>query len=289
MSINLGTRYNVGKGKINVYTEGSSTDTIVFLSGAGVTSPVLEYSPLYRRLSDTYRIAVVEKSGYGMSESTGTERTVENMVNESREALKQAGILPPFILAPHSYSGFEAIYWANTYPNEIKAVLSIDMGLPDTAAEMGKVMTEEKVAATIERNKKLFAKIQKRGLLAKLTKKFTVNVSGLMTSDYLSDEEKTLYADLFYRNLTNEEVFEENMNLVSNAEKAGKTGMLSVPAFFYISDFKAPMKEGTWKEYAIKYAEKIGAQYKITDKGHMMYTKIPDEMAESFKRFLAKI
>ena len=72
MSINLGTRYNVGKGKINVYTEGSSADTIVFLSGAGVTSPVLEYSPLYRRLSDTYRIAVVEKSGYGMSESTGT-------------------------------------------------------------------------------------------------------------------------------------------------------------------------------------------------------------------------
>lgn len=289
MSINLGTRYNVGKGKINVYTEGSSTDTIVFLSGAGVTSPVLEYSPLYRRLSDTYRIAVVEKSGYGMSESTGTERTVENMVNESREALKQAGILPPYILAPHSYSGFEAIYWANTFPGEVKAVLSIDMGLPDTAAEMGKVMTEEKVAATIERNKKLFAKIQKRGLLAKLTKKFTVNVSGLMTSDYLSDEEKKLYADLFYRNLTNEEVFEENMNLVSNAEKAGKTGMLSVPAFFYISDFKAPMKEGSWKEYAIKYAEKIGAQYKITDKGHMMYTKIPDEMAESFKGFLSKI
>lgn len=289
MSINLGTRYNVGKGKINVYTEGSSADTIVFLSGAGVTSPVLEYSPLYRRLSDTYRIAVVEKAGYGMSESTGTQRTVENMVNESREALKKAGIMPPYILAPHSYSGFEAIYWANTFPGEVKAVLSIDMGLPDTAAEMGKVMTEEKRLRANEKNKKLFAKIQKRGLLAKLTKKFTVNVSGLMSSDYLSDEEKKLYADLFYRNLTNEEVFEENMNLVSNAEKAGKTGMLSVPAFFYISDFKAPMKEGTWKEYAIKYAEKIGAQYKITDKGHMMYTKIPDEMAESFKGFLAKI
>lgn len=289
MSINLGTKYNVGKGKINVYTEGSSADTIVFLSGAGVTSPVLEYSPLYRRLSDTYRIAVVEKAGYGMSESTGTERTVENMVNESREALKQAGILPPYILAPHSYSGFEAIYWANTYPDEIKAVLSIDMGLPDTAAEMGKVMTEEKVAATIERNKKLFAKIQKRGLLAKLTKNLTVNVSGLMSSDYLSDEEKKLYADLFYKNITNNEVFEENRNLVSNAKTAGETGKLKVPAFFYISDFKAPMKNGSWKEYAIKYAEEIGAEYKITDKGHLMYTKIPDEMAESFKGFLAKI
>ncbi len=288
MAVNYGTKYNIGKGKINVYTEGSGSETIVFLSGAGVTSPVLEYSPLYRRLSDEYRVAVVEKAGYGMSESTDTERTVENMVSESREALKLAGINPPYVLAPHSYSGFEAIYWANTYPDEIKAVLSIDMGLPDTAAEMGKVMTPDKFKAMNERNKKLLAKIQKRGLLAKLTKKITIDKTGLMTADYLNNEEKALYADLFYKNLTNKEVFEENLLLVSNAEKAGATGKLKVPAYFYISDFKAPMKQGSWKEYAIKYAEEIGAEYTVTDKGHNMYSRIPDEMAETFKKFLKK-
>jgi len=288
MVVNYGIKYNIGKGKINVYTEGSGNETIVFLSGAGVTSPVLEYSPLYRRLSDEYRIAVVEKAGYGMSESTDTERTVENMVNESREALKLAGINPPYVLAPHSYSGFEAIYWANTYPDEIKAVLSIDMGLPDTAAEMGKVMTPDKFKAMNERNKKLLAKIQKRGLLAKLTKKFTVDITGMMSSNHLTDEEKKLYEDLFYKNLTNKEVFEENLLLVSNAEKAGATGKLKVPAYFYISDFKAPMKQGSWKEYAIKYAEEIGAEYTVTDKGHNMYSIIPDEMAENFKKFLKK-
>ncbi len=288
MAVNYGIKYNIGKGKINVYTEGSGNETIVFLSGAGVTSPVLEYSPLYRRLSDEYRIAVVEKAGYGMSESTDTERTVENMVNESREALKLAGINPPYVLAPHSYSGFEAIYWANTYPDEIKAVLSIDMGLPDTAAEMGKVMTPDKFKVMNERNKKLLAKIQKRGLLAKLTKKFTVDITGMMSSNHLTDEEKKLYEDLFYKNLTNKEVFEENLLLVSNAEKAGATGKLKVPAYFYISDFKAPMKQGSWKEYAIKYAEEIGAEYTVTDKGHNMYSIIPDEMAENFKKFLKK-
>lgn len=288
MAVNYGIKYNIGKGKINVYIEGSGNETIVFLSGAGVTSPVLEYSPLYRRLSDEYRIAVVEKAGYGMSESTDTERTVENMVNESREALKLAGINPPYVLAPHSYSGFEAIYWANTYPDEIKAVLSIDMGLPDTAAEMGKVMTPDKFKVMNERNKKLLAKIQKRGLLAKLTKKFTVDKTGMMSSNHLTDEEKKLYEDLFYKNLTNKEVFEENLLLVSNAEKAGATGKLKVPAYFYISDFKAPMKQGSWKEYAIKYAEEIGAEYTVTDKGHNMYSIIPDEMAENFKKFLKK-
>lgn len=286
MAVNYGEKYPVGKGKINVYTEGNGDLTIIFLSGAGVTSPVLEYRPLYRKLSDTYKIAVVEKSGYGMSESTDTERTVENMVSESREALRLAGINPPYVLAAHSYSGFEAIYWANTYPDEVKAVLSIDMGLPETAVEMGKAMPEEKRRAFNEKTQKLYAKIQKRGLFAKLVKKFSVDATGMMSSDNLNDEEKKLYADLFYKNISNKEMFEENMNLVSNGEKAGATGKLKVPAFFYITDFKTPMKNGSWKEYAIKYAEEIGAEYIVSDKGHNMHSIIPQEMADNFKKFL---
>lgn len=288
MAVNYGTKYNVGKGKINIYTEGEGEYTIVFLSGAGVTSPVLEYRTLYRRLSDAYRIAVVEKSGYGMSESTDTERTVENMVGESREALKLAGINPPYILAPHSYSGHETIYWANTYPDEVKAVLSIDMRLPESAVEFGKIMTSDKLKAMAERNKKLYAKIQKRGLFAKLVKKFSVDTTKMLSSDNLNDEEKALYADLFYKNLTNKEIFEENLHLVSNGEKAGATGKLKVPAYFYISDMKMPMKNGSWKEYGIKYAEEIGAEYTVTDKGHNMYSVIPEEMAKNFKNFLKK-
>lgn len=289
MAVNYGEKYPVGKGKINVYTEGSGDLTIIFLSGAGVTSPVLEYRPLYRKLSDTYKIAVVEKSGYGMSESTDTERTVENMVSESREALRLAGINPPYVLAAHSYSGFEAIYWANTYPDEVKAVLSIDMGLPETAVEMGKAMPEEKRRAINEKTKKLYAKIQKRGLFAKLVKKFSVDATGMMSSDNLNDEEKKLYADLFYKNISNKEMFEENMHLVSNGEKAGATGKLKVPAFFYITDFKTPMKNGSWKEYAIKYAEEIGAEYIVSDKGHNMHSVIPQEMADNFKKFLQNL
>jgi pimeloyl-ACP methyl ester carboxylesterase len=288
MAVNYGEKHPVGRGKINVYTEGNGEYTIVILSGAAITSPVLEYRPLYRRLSDTYKIAVVEKSGYGMSESTDTERTVENMVNESREALRLAGINPPYVLAAHSYSGFEAIYWANAYSDEVKAVLSIDMGLPDTAAEMGRAMSEEKRRAINEKTKKLYSKIQKRGFFARLVKKFSVDATGMISSDNLNDEEKKLYADLFYKNISNKEMFEENMHLVSNAEKAGATGMLKVPAYFYISDFKAPMKQGSWKEYAVKYAEEIGADYTLTDKGHNMYTKLPDEMAGNFKNFLKK-
>jgi len=284
-----GTKIQVGKGKINVYSEGNGDSTIVMLSGAGVSSPVLEYRPLYRRMSDKYRIAVIEKSGYGLTESTGTARTVENMVNESREALRGADIKPPYILMAHSYSGFEAIYWANTYPDEVIAVISVDMGLPETAAEMGKVLTPEKVEANIRSTQKLYARIRKRGFLTKLFRNKLENVSGLMTADYLTDDEKKLYEELFYRNLGNDDIFAENRALVSNGEAAGKTGKLKVPAYFYISDMKVPVKQGSWRDNAVRYAESIGAEYKLTDKGHLMYTKIPEQMAEDFKKFLEAV
>lgn len=284
-----GTLYPVGTGEINVYTEGQGKQTLVFLSGAGVTSPVLEYRCLYRKLSDRYRIVVIEKPGYGLSKSTGTKRTVKNMVEESRQALQAAGILPPYVLVPHSYSGFETIYWANTYPEEVSGVFSLDMGLPKTALEMDKVLPHEKKAAINERNKKLYAKIQKRGLLSRLFYNKTVNVSGRMKSEDLNAEEKALYEDLFYQNLSNSEIFEESLLMTENAKTAGETGFLHVPAFFYISDMKVPIKGTTWRELAIEYAGNIGAKYKLTDKGHLLYSVIPEELAETISDFLQQL
>ncbi len=289
MLTDYGQKIKVGNGSLNVYTEGNGGHTIVILSGAGIASPVLEYKPLYQKLSDSCKIAVVEKSGYGLSESTGTERTVQNMVNESREALLGAGVNPPYVLAAHSYSGFEAIYWANTFPDEVAAVISIDMGLPETAAEMGKIITPEKTEANIRSTQKLYSKIKKRGFITKLFRNKLENASGLMTSDYLNEDEKGLYEELFYRNLGNDDIFSENRNLVPNGETAGKTGKLKVPAFFYISDMKVPLKNGSWREFGISYAKSINAEYKLTDKGHLMYTKIPDRMAADFKEFLKEI
>lgn len=288
MPVEYGHKITVGNGKLNVYTEGNGPQTIVILSGAGVTSPVLEYRPLYRQLSDKYRVAVVEKSGYGKSESTGTERTVQNMVEESRKALLGAGIKPPYILAPHSYSGFETIYWANTYTDEVCAVISIDMGIPDTALEMAKNITQDKKSVMVEKNKRLYAKIQMQGILSKLLKKFTVDHSGMLSSKYLNNDEKEMYKELFYKNLTNKEIFEETMMMTDNA-KAAATGKLKVPSYFYISNMKVPLKEGSWREFSIKYAQSIGAEYKLTDKGHLMYSVIPEQMAADFKQFLSGV
>ena len=49
---------------MHVYMEGEGDTTLVFMSGGGTSSPVLDFKSLYSLLSHKYRTVVVEKAGY---------------------------------------------------------------------------------------------------------------------------------------------------------------------------------------------------------------------------------
>ena len=65
----LGQMVEVDGGQMSIYTEGEGDHTLVIMSGGGEVSPILGYSTLYRKLSDTYKIAVIERFGYGFSDA----------------------------------------------------------------------------------------------------------------------------------------------------------------------------------------------------------------------------
>lgn len=85
------------------------------------------------------KVVVVESFGYGWSDLTKKERTVENIVKEIRTALKAANIPGPYILMPHSISGIYSMYYANKYPNEVRAVIGIDLTLPKVSNSNAKI------------------------------------------------------------------------------------------------------------------------------------------------------
>src|SRR5699024_9517587 len=84
----------------------------------------------YSLLSDQYKIVVVEKLGYGFSDVTTTERDIDTILAETRDALLKAGVDSPYILLPHSMSGIEALNWAQKHPEEVKAIIGLDMAVP---------------------------------------------------------------------------------------------------------------------------------------------------------------
>lgn len=284
-----GTLTSVNHTQINIYTEGSGSITILFMAGSGVGCPTYEYKPVYRRMSDKYRIAVIEKAGYGLSGQAVTERTVEHLVEESRAALKNLHIEPPYILAPHSYSGFEAIWWANTYPDEVKAVLGLDMGFPNMMQAQANEIPHEKKKAMVEHSRTLMQKIAKRGILDKLLRNRTVNASGLLNSDELTAEEKQTYEEVYYKNIASEAVFEEAILAEENARKADATGYLTCPACFLVSNMKSPVRALSWQQAAKDYAAHCNAELHMMQENHTMYTKIPDQVAGIFTAFLQKL
>ncbi|MDR9796896.1 alpha/beta hydrolase [Aeribacillus pallidus] len=121
---------------MHVYTKGDGENTIVLLSGLGTAAPVLDFEPLVNELAKNHKVVVVESFGYGWSNVTNKERTVENIVEEIRTALK-SNIEGPYILMPHSISGIYSMYYANAYPDEVKAVIGIDFTLPQVLEYFG--------------------------------------------------------------------------------------------------------------------------------------------------------
>ena len=91
----LGEIVQVDGNNMSVYTEGDSETTLIFMSGGGTSSPILDFKSLYSCLSDEYRIAVVEKFGYGFSD------VVDN--NAKREIAK----------GNHYYDHYHSIYYGD--------------------------------------------------------------------------------------------------------------------------------------------------------------------------------
>ena len=126
----LGQIVKVDGHNMSVYAYGTGDTTLVFMSGAGTCSPILDFKSLYSRLSDKYKIVVIEKFGYGFSDIVSKSRDIDSVLEDTRAALKAAGLNAPYVLCPHSMSGLEALYFAQKYPDEVSGIIGLDMAVP---------------------------------------------------------------------------------------------------------------------------------------------------------------
>ncbi|MBQ8318664.1 MAG: hypothetical protein IJX85_10020 [Lachnospiraceae bacterium] len=127
---------------IHIIDEGNvdSEVTLLFLHSADVSDDSVALRPMFNELKDDYRIVFVERSGVGFSESRGIDKNIDNMLEETRTVLDKAGVEGPFVVVPVGTAGLEVIHWANKYPDEIEAVIGINMTYPEQYAD---ITTEE--------------------------------------------------------------------------------------------------------------------------------------------------
>lgn len=265
-----GKMVEVNGHQMHVYVEGNREETFVFMSGGGTSSPVLDFKSLYSLLSDKYKIAVVEKAGYGFSDITDSEPNIDTILQETREALLKSGVEGPYILAPHSMSGIEALYWAQVYPNEVKAIIGLDMAVPAAYKDYDINMPLVHLSA-------FAANIG-----------FTRWIPSLSESDAikygtLTDEEKELYKVIFYRRSATKNMVNEIKHIKENAEKVGAAGIPNVPILLFSSNGQGTgWNEDEWNEIQKEFIgkHKDGTLIKL-DSAHYIhdieFKRIADE------------
>ena len=107
----MGQMVSVNGHDMSIFVKGEGAQILVFLSGAGTASPILDFKDLYDGLSKQYKIVVVERVGYGYSEDTSKSRDVSEVLLETRQALARAHVSGPYIILSHSMASLETLLW----------------------------------------------------------------------------------------------------------------------------------------------------------------------------------
>ena len=204
---------------MNVLVKGQGAHTLVFLSGWGTASPVLDFKALYSQLETDFRIVVPEKFGYGFSDIVKTKRSLAANVEYYREALSQLGIEGPYILCPHSLSGLETMIWAQKYPNEVEAIVGLD-ATPANFSEELKAEQQSRLQVFVIELLKLsgVSRFYKAQCLPNLTR-----------------EEKHILQELYVRNPVNYDLISEIQDVSKACEEINRSPLPTSPCIHFIS------------------------------------------------------
>ena len=116
--------------KMNVYSTGAEAGkgkhTIVGLAGMAVNSFPIVTEKLNTRLGKENTLVYPDRAGYGFSDDSCKKQTLEQVVEDYRTGLKNAGFTAPYVLMGHSYGDFYALWWQMKYPDEVEAIIFLD-------------------------------------------------------------------------------------------------------------------------------------------------------------------
>lgn len=272
----IGNLVEVNGHKMNVYTEGNGDTTLVFLSGGGTCSPVLDFRSLYTLLSDTYRIAVVEKAGYGFSEDADVERDIDTVLSETRQALQLSDINGPYVLCPHSMSGIEALYWAQQYPEEVSAIIGLDMSMPEAYDAYRIHMPVIYLGFFAART----------GIIRWIPQ---AAESDAIKYGTLSEEEQELYRKVFYRRTATKAMINEVQEIKKSAAKVAEGEIPDVPYLLFSSNGNGTgWEESVWRQKQADFAVKSGGTLIELDCAHYVHDREYERIAEEIKKYLGE-
>ena len=268
----IGKKVVVNGHQMNVYIKGEGSETIVFLSGAGIASPILDFKNLTDSLSKKYKVVVVERAGYGFSEDSDQSRDVMTVLSETRQALSQAEVSGPYVIVSHSMASLESLAWQEKYPDEVKALVGLDWALPASYEDL-------------KDNQALLTAAywsSKIGLLRYFPESFYIK------NPTLTETERQQYKLLAYKQLMSQAMLHESRLAKENAKKVPSSINPKIPALLLVSNGEGTtFSQSEWQRYAERFAsDQSNVQVVYMDAPHDLYHYQSDAIVSRIKEFL---
>ncbi len=259
----------IQKHKMHIFTAGNAGNPkLVLMSGSGTVAPMYDFKTLYEKLSGDFRIIVIEKFGYGYSDHYEGPCDVDSVVDFQREALEKAGEKGPFILLPHSMSGLEAVRWKQKYPDEIRAIIGLDMAVPGVYLNW----SQEQIKQRIRFMRKM-RKLNDHGLLFW----YPLSKRGL------NRDEIRQQRLLLKRNAMNR-CYENEANAVfENAKTVDAGGRIDCPVMMFVSDGEE-VSDG-WIDHVREFAGQVNAKVVYLSCGHYIHYYESDRISREIIAF----
>ena len=268
----MGQMVSVNGHDMSVFVKGNGPQTLVFLSGAGTASPILDFKDLYDGLSKQYKIVVVERAGYGYSEDTSKSRDVSEVLSETRQALAKAQVSGPYIILSHSMASLETLLWQEKYPSEIKAIIGLDWALPESYAHL-------KIHSQILRMARLGSQL---GLLRYIPSRLYVPNENLSSSD------RRLYQRIAYRQILSQAMLNESLSVKENAKKVDAKIDSQIPTLLLVSNGEGTsFSKEEWRNYAARFAkDQKNIELTFYDAPHYLYHYRTKEVVAKIEDFI---
>lgn len=268
----MGQMVSVNGHEMSIFVKGEGPQTLVFLSGAGTASPILDFKDLYDGFSKQYKIVVVERGGYGYSEDTSKSRDVSEVLSETRQALAKAHVSGPYIILSHSMASLESLLWQEKYPSEVKAIIGLDWALPESYAHLT-------IHPQILRMARWGSQL---GLLRYLPSRLYVPNANLSSSD------RRLYQRIAYRQILSKAMLNESLSVKENAKKVDAKIDSQIPTLLLVSNGEGTsFSKEEWRNYAARFAkDQKNIELTFYDAPHYLYHYQTKEVVAKIEDFI---
>ena len=124
---------NVNGTDVAVYDAGEGEYTVVLLGADDNPCPTLYLRPLANKLTDSYRVVIIDYPGKGYSGESDAERTTEYFADITHETLSQLGVTENIVLVPNFLSSIYTYRYIEKYPGEVAGFVGLDAVMPEIA------------------------------------------------------------------------------------------------------------------------------------------------------------